>query len=35
MGKLQAELQMLKALNSRLEEDLLAAERSVGRQLHR
>ena len=35
VGKLQAELQTLKALNSRLEEDLLAAERSVGRQLHR
>ena len=35
VGKLQAELQMLKALNGRLEEDLLAAERSVGRQLHR
>ena len=35
VGKLQAELQTLQALNSRLEEDLLAAERSVGRQLHR
>ena len=35
VGKLQAELQMLQALNSHLEEDLLAAERSVGRQLHR